>query len=49
MYGVNVLLASGNNAIQNLIIPYVPTLSKTPSNKTEVPGVADFAASGNQV
>ncbi|CAB4583616.1 unannotated protein [freshwater metagenome] len=30
-------------------MPYVPTLSRTPSNKTDVPGVADFAASGSQV
>ena len=35
--------------MQNLIIPYVPTLSSTPNSSTEVPGVAALAASGSQV
>ena len=47
--GVKVFVASGNKARQYRIIPKVPTLSRTPSNRTEVPGVADFAASGSHV
>ena len=49
MIGVKVLLASGKSVRQKRIIPNVPTLSKTPSSKTDVPGVAEDAASGSQV
>jgi len=42
---VKVLLASGKRVKQYRIIPKVPTLSSTPSKRTEVPGVADEAAS----
>ena len=47
--GVKVLLASGNSVKQYRIIPNVPTLSRTPRSRTDVPGDADPAASGSQV
>ena len=47
--GVNDVLAFGKRVKQKLIMPNVPTLSSTPSSRTEVPGVADAAASGNHV
>ena len=47
--GVNVCAACGKSVMQKRIIPYVPTLSRTPSNKTEVAGVADLAAVGSHV
>ena len=47
--GVKVFAASGKSVMQNRIIPNVPTLSSTPRRRIDVPGVADFAASGNQV
>ena len=47
--GVKVFAASGKSSTQYRIIPNVPTLSSTPRRSTDVPGVADFAASGSQV
>ena len=43
MTGVNVLEASGKSVRQKRIIPNVPTLSRIPRRRTDVPGVADGA------
>ena len=49
MIGPTERLASGKRYRQNLIIPKVPTLSSTPTSRTEVPGVDSSAAVGSQV
>ena len=47
--GVAHWLASGNSCRQNRIMPYVPTLSSTPTSSTAVAGLDCSAASGSQV
>ena len=47
--GVKYLDASGNSGRQSRIMPNVPTLSRTPTSSTAVPGVDSAAASGSQV
>src|ERR1700742_1254285 len=47
--GVKYLAPDGNSSKQYRSMPYVPTLSSTPTSSTAAPGGADAAASGSQV
>ncbi len=47
--GVKNLAASGNSSRQKRSMPYVPTLSSTPTSSTAAPAGAWAAASGSQV
>ena len=47
--GVNHFAASGNSSRQKRSMPYVPTLSSTPTSSTAAPAGACPAASGSQV